>query len=125
METKYLGKQSSETITADQLDLVPWEQGEATVTLHATEFTSHCPVTGQPDFAKLIFTYVPDAHIVETKSFKLWMWSFRDQKQFNEKLVAHMADEFSRVIKPKRLTVRGDFNIRGGVSVTAEASRAK
>lgn len=118
MTPKHLGQQSQDPI--DTLDLIPWDQGGSTVTLHATEFTSHCPVTKQPDFAQLVFTYTPKAHLVETKSFKLWLWKWRSVAQFNEKIVAELAQEFYEQVKPLAVKVEGRFNIRGGISVTCE-----
>lgn len=118
---RHLGRQSRGPV--DRLDLIPWTGGHAHVTLRATELTSHCPVTGQPDFGMLNVTYVPGKNLVETKSFKLYLWSFRDKAVFNERLVARIADDFMRQVRPLGLKVEGIFNLRGGIGVTCVAER--
>lgn len=118
----HLGKQTNEPTT--QLDPIPWTGGrKMVVRLDCSEFTSHCPVTGQPDFGRFVIEYVPDRFIVETKSMKLFMWQFREVKRFNELLVDEIADAFYSQIKPERVTVTGSFNQRGGIAVTATATR--
>ena len=118
---KHLGKQSKKAIT--KLDLIPWDGGIIDITLHATEFTSHCPVTGQPDFARFEITYRPTDHIVETKSMKLYLWQYRDQAEFNEALVSKIAGDLYAQIKPHSLVVTGHFNVRGGIAVSASCHR--
>lgn len=118
---EHLGRVSNEPV--DNIEPIPWDKGPVTVRLECSEFTSHCPVTGQPDFAKLSIEYVPQAHILETKSLKLFLWRYRDRKQFNEALVAEIADELNDQLKPKSLTVSGAFNARGGIQVNASAHR--
>lgn len=120
-EPKYLGQQFGEAVT--EFDLIPWDGGSVQVDLNCTEFTSHCPKTGQPDFAKLLISYVPKKYIVETKSMKLYLWGFRDKKEFNEKLVAFIASDFYHQVLPRRVKVVGEFFTRGGISVTATAYR--
>lgn len=118
---KHLGTQSQRAI--DTLDLIPWKGGHTVVTLNATEFTSHCPVTKQPDFGQLVIEYCPDKHLVETKSMKLYLWQFRDRAEFNESIVDSIATDLFRQVKPVWLTVTGHFNTRGGIAVTAKAER--
>ncbi len=118
---KHLGKQSRNAV--NQLDLIPWNGGHTTVTLNATEFTSHCPVTQQPDFGHLVIEYVPDKHLIETKSIKLFLWRYRDRKQFNEVIVDEIAEAILAQVKPAYVKVTGHFNTRGGISVTACAER--
>lgn len=118
-KSKYLGQQITSAVT--ELDLIPWTGNPITVTLDASEFTSHCPKTGQPDFATISITYRSDKFIVETKSVKLFMWQFRDKKEFNEKLVDYIAKTFNEQLQPKWIRVIGKFAIRGGISVTAES----
>lgn len=120
---RHLGKKSEAPI--DKLDLIPWASGPVTVFLDATEFTSMCPVTGQPDFGRLTIEYVPDAHIVETKSMKLYLQRFREVAEFNEVIVARIVDDFFEQVKPRSVTVTGHFNVRGGISPTAVASRGE
>ena len=93
------------------------------------EFTSVCPKTGQPDFATIKITYVPDRACVELKSLKLYLQSFRNQGVFYEDVVNIILDELVRVMKPRRLTVEGAFSVRGGISsvvtATHEAARRR
>lgn len=114
---KHLGKQSERSV--DEFDLIPWKHGDITVSFECTEFTSLCPVTKQPDYALLVIEYVPDQHIVETKSLKLYLQRFRDTAEFNEVLVATIAKAFHDQVKPRTVTVTGRFHHRGGISPTA------
>lgn len=120
---RHLGKQSEASV--DELDLIPWKLGPITVFLDATEFTSLCPVTGHPDFGRVTIEYTPEGHIVETKSLKLYLRRFRDVPQFNEVIVATIADDFFKQVKPRSVTVTGHFNVRGGISPTAVAMRGE
>jgi len=120
-QPKHLGKQSKAPIS--ELDLIPWASGPITVYLDCTEFTSHCPVTDQPDFGRITIEYEPAGHIIETKSLKLYLQRFRDARAFNEVLVATIADDVFKQLKPKRLSVTGHFNVRGGIAPTAIATR--
>lgn len=91
------------------------------------EFTCLCPLTGQPDFAKFRITYVPDQKCVELKSLKLYLWSFRNEGAFHEKVTNEICDDLFKLMKPKRITVVGDWFVRGGittiVTVTRESTR--
>ena len=119
-QTKYLGESHTTAIKAEDLDTVPWEgHEEAEISLDCTEFTSHCPVTGQPDFAQLRITYVPQGRLLETKSLKLYLWSFRQTAEFNERLVQQIADDIDGALKPRELLVHGQFHPRGGIQVSA------
>jgi 7-cyano-7-deazaguanine reductase len=106
--------------------------------IHMTtdEFTSLCPLGGvesdaaelallkggAPDFATLHITYVPDAVCVELKSLKLYLWSFRNDGIFYERVVNRILDDLVAAVQPRRLKVVGDFNVRGGIKsvITAE-----
>ncbi|HUW84896.1 MAG TPA: preQ(1) synthase [Phycisphaerae bacterium] len=120
-ELKHLGRRSNEPI--DKVDLIEWKGGKIAVQLECTEFTSLCPVTGQPDFGELVIEYVPDKHLAETKSVKLYLWRYRSERAFNEVLVDQIAADLYEQIKPLWLQVVGEFNIRGGILVTATAQR--
>src|SRR5687768_1076335 len=85
------------------------------------EFTCLCPMTGQPDFATITITYVPDRHIVELKSLKLYLWSYRDEGTFHEAVVNRILDDLVGAVAPRRMTVVGDFNVRGGIHTTVTA----
>ncbi len=95
------------------------------VSIEFPEFTSLCPVTGQPDFATIILEYVPDAHIVESKSFKLYMFAYRNHRTFMETVTNQMLDDFSQALKPLWLRVKGIFSPRGGTRLHVFAERYK
>jgi 7-cyano-7-deazaguanine reductase len=80
------------------------------------EFTCVCPRTGQPDFATIRIHYVPDQACVELKSLKLYLWSFRDVGAFHEKVTNDICDDLVKVLAPRRLTVVGEFWVRGGIT---------
>ena len=92
-----------------------------TVTLESNEFTCVCPATGQPDFATVTIRYVPDQRIVESKSLKLYLWSFRDEGHFHEHVTNLILDDLVAALDPIRCEVVGAFNVRGGISITVEA----
>lgn len=82
------------------------------------EFTSLCPMTGQPDFATIRVRYVPGERCVESKSFKLYMAAFRNHGSFMESVTNKIADDLIAVLAPRRMTVEGFFNVRGGTGIT-------
>ena len=86
------------------------------------DFTSLCPVTGQPDFANIIINYIPDGLCVETKSLKLYLAAFRNTPSFNEEIVNRILDDLLDIINPRRMQVTGKFASRGGISLTIEAN---
>ncbi len=85
------------------------------------EFTCLCPKTGQPDFAVIRVTYVPDALCVELKSWKLYLWSYRDEGAFHEAVTNSILDDLVAAVKPRRARVEGAFNVRGGITTTIVA----
>lgn len=85
------------------------------------EFTSICPVTGQPDFATITVNYIPDKLCVEMKSLKLYYFSFRNKGIFYEAVVNQILDDLAATLKPKRMTVTGKFAPRGGTTGTITA----
>ena len=80
------------------------------------EYTAVCPVTGQPDFGTIIVVYVPDRLCVELKSLKLYLWSFRDEGHYFEQATNQICDDLVKAMKPRRLTVIGRYNVRGGIT---------
>ena len=92
-----------------------------TVRLETDEFTCVCPMTGQPDFAHLTIEYVPDKRIVESKSFKLYLWSFRNEGHFHEHVTNMILDDLVEALQPRRCWVKGEFRVRGGIFITVEA----
>ena len=87
------------------------------VTLDAYEFTSKCPKTGQPDFAKMIISYIPNVNMVESKSLKLYLFSFRNEGSFHEDCVNIIMEDLIQLMNPKYIEVRGVFSPRGGISI--------
>jgi 7-cyano-7-deazaguanine reductase len=87
----------------------------------AHEFTSLCPKTGQPDFAVLVIRYVADERCVELKSLKRYLQAYRQEGVFYEALVNRVLDDLVAVLAPRRLVVRGEFSVRGGISTVVEA----
>jgi len=95
------------------------------VTLTTDEFTCLCPATGQPDFASISIEYIPDKLIVESKSLKLYFWSFRNVGVFNEHLANVILDDFITTLKPRWCRVVADFAVRGGIAISVEAEYGK
>ena len=92
-----------------------------TITLETEDFSSLCPVTGQPDYAKIRIEYVPDRLCVETKSLKYYLASFRNTPSFNEQIVNRILEDLVAVCAPRKMAVRGAFAARGGLSLTVVA----
>jgi 7-cyano-7-deazaguanine reductase len=86
------------------------------IVFETSEFTCLCPLTGQPDFAKIEIRYVPDMLCVESKSLKNYLWSYRNVGAFHEKVTNTICDDLVAALGPRRLTVTGAFNIRGGIA---------
>lgn len=85
------------------------------------EFTSICPVTGQPDFGHITVRYVPDKLCLESKSLKLYLFSYRSHGAFHEEVVNRILDAVVKTVKPRRCVVSGRFNPRGGIAIAVEA----
>jgi 7-cyano-7-deazaguanine reductase len=95
------------------------------VRLETDEFTCVCPATGQPDFATITVEYVPDQRILESKSFKLYLWSFRNEGVFHEHVTNTILDDLVGALQPRWCRVRGAFGVRGGIRITVEAERGR
>ncbi len=95
------------------------------VTLNCPEFTSLCPKTGQPDFAKIKINYIPDQYIVESKSLKLYLFSFRNHGDFHEDCANIIMKDLVKLLEPKYLEVEGIFTPRGGISIYPFANYGK
>ena len=87
------------------------------VKFNCPEFTSLCPITGQPDFAAITISYVPDVKMVESKSLKLYLFSFRNHGDFHEDCVNIIMKDLIRLMDPKYIEVWGKFTPRGGISI--------
>jgi 7-cyano-7-deazaguanine reductase len=95
------------------------------VTMAVPEFTCLCPMTGQPDFATIRLRYVPDQHLVELKSLKLYLWSYRQEGAFHEDVTNRILDDLVRAVRPRWAEVIGDFNVRGGIKTEVRATYGK
>jgi 7-cyano-7-deazaguanine reductase len=100
----------------------PRPERDYEIRFEAPEFTCLCPRTGQPDFATVRIHYVPDRRCVELKSLKLYLWSFRDEGHFHEAVTNLILDDLVALLAPRRMTVVGDFWVRGGIHTVVEAS---
>lgn len=106
----------------------PRPERDFEIAIHCPEFTSMCPKTGLPDFGTIHITYVPDQTCVELKSLKYYLLEFRNKGIFYEAATNQILDDLVSAVRPRRMTVVGDFSARGGITtaVTAvyEASKA-
>ena len=103
----------------------PRPDREYEVAIDCPEFTSLCPKTGLPDFGAIRITYVPDAHCVELKSLKYYMIEFRNRGIFYEAVTNQILDDLVALIGPRRMTVVGDFSVRGGIKTVVTARYVK
>ena len=87
------------------------------VKFNCPEFTSLCPITGQPDFANIIISYVPNVKMVESKSLKLYLFSFRNHGDFHEDCINIIMKDLIKLMEPKYIEVWGKFTPRGGISI--------
>ncbi len=117
-ERKYPGKpgeahlESFENLYADRDYVIEFD---------CPEFTSLCPVTGQPDFGHIRVRYVPDKRCIESKSLKLYLFSFRNHNTFHEEAVNTILDAVVKECRPRRAEVIGEFRPRGGISINVKA----
>jgi len=88
------------------------------IKFESPEFTCLCPKTGQPDFATLHITYIPDRSCVELKSLKLYLWSYRNEGAFHEAVTNKILDDLVAATKPRQMEVFADFYVRGGIHTT-------
>jgi 7-cyano-7-deazaguanine reductase len=117
----------------------PYADRDYEIHMTTDEFTSLCPLGGvesdaaeleslkggAPDFATIHITYVPDAACVELKSLKLYLWSFRNDGIFYERVVNRILDDLVATVQPRRMKVVGDFNVRGGIKSVITAEHTK
>ena len=95
------------------------------VKFNCPEFTSLCPMTGQPDFAILTLDYVPDRKCVELKSLKEYIWSFRDTGAFHEAVTNRILNDIVSALSPRHARLKAQFNVRGGIFTTVVVSHSK
>lgn len=113
-ETKYLYEYSPEVLESN--DNLHTDR-DYFVKLNCPEFTSLCPLTGQPDFATIYISYIPDKKLVESKSLKLYLFSFRNHGDFHEDCVNIIMNDLIKLLDPKYIEVWGKFLPRGGISI--------
>jgi len=123
MEFKYLGKRTMQP--SKTLDTFPTPAGVTYVKFESDELTSFCPVTGQPDFSRVIIEFSPDKLCIESKSLKLYLWSFREEAIFAEGLAGRIADDIFTVTSARWVKVTIIQNIRGGIQLTAVAEKSQ
>ena len=120
-ELKSLGKKTDYTFNYnfELLEAIPNKNPERNyfVKLDCEEFTCVCPITGQPDFATLKIRYIPDEKLVESKSLKLYLTSFRNEGIFHESAVNKIADDLIKILEPRYLEIEGNFKVRGGIAI--------
>jgi 7-cyano-7-deazaguanine reductase len=122
-EFKFLGKKVEQP--SRQLDTFEKPANVTVVKFEGNEFTSYCPVTHQPDFNKVIIEFEPDQLCIESKSLKLYLWSFRDEAVFAEGLAHTIAEDIYNAIKPVWCRITLIQNIRGGLQLSVVAEKIK
>ena len=115
------------TVTPALLETFPnaYPDRRYTVTFASEEFTSLCPKTGQPDFGVITIRYVPGARCIESKSLKLYLFSYRDEGTFMETLTNRILDDLVAACEPLEMEVTGDFAARGGITISVTATYVK
>ena len=96
----------------------PHPERDYEIRFDCPEFTCLCPKTGQPDFAHIYIRYIPDQLCVELKSFKQYLWSYRDEGAFHEAVTNQILNHMVEALKPRAMEVKGVFNVRGGIYTT-------
>lgn len=109
------------------LETFPNPHPERDYTLHirVPEFTCLCPKTGQPDFGIIHIAYVPEERCVELKSLKMYMWSFRDEGAFHERVTNDILNDLVGALEPRFMRITAEFNVRGGIYTTVVAEHRK
>ncbi len=110
-------------MSSSTIETFPNPRPERDYEIHitCTEFTSVCPKTGLPDFGEIRITYVPDSRCIELKSLKYYMIEFRNRGIFYEHVTNQILDDLVEAIRPRRMTVIGEFSVRGGIKTTVSA----
>jgi 7-cyano-7-deazaguanine reductase len=103
----------------------PRPERDFEISIHCPEFTSVCPKTGLPDFGEIRITYVPDERCVELKSLKYYLIEFRNRGIFYEAATNEILDDLVGLLSPRKMTVVGDFSVRGGIKTMVTASHEK
>ena len=112
-------------ITSSVLEVVQYQycgKRDIDIQIEQPEFTSLCPMTGLPDFAKILINYTPEQYIVELKSLKYYLLQYRNIGVFYEHLINQMLDHLIEKVKPKKMTITGIFTPRGGIQTNVLAT---
>jgi len=110
-------------VAADRnLETFPISDASQEITIDCQEFTCRCPVTGQPDWATIRIDYQPADLVVESKSLKLYLETFREEGIFHEHLATRIRDDMVAALKPRFLKVTVSFNVRGGIALAASST---
>ena len=117
-EGKVFTCEAQEKIRADFLETFPYSGADQLIKYETTEFTSVCPFSGLPDFAKIIIEYCPDKQCVELKSLKYYLISFRTIGIYQEDLTNRLFHDLKKIIQPKKLKITTIYNTRGGIDST-------
>ena len=122
LNLRALGRKVATPVSPDlaKLETFPnaYPDRDYTIRFDCPEFTSLCPVTGQPDFGTITIEYVPDQRCIESKSLKLFLGSFRNEGSFAETITNRICDEVVKVCRPRRVAVVGEFTPRGGIGAS-------
>lgn len=128
-EMKHLGQQSQQPQHPDEAEMDtfpnPAPGRDFVITLDCPEFTTLCPITGQPDFAHIMIQYTPEELCIESKALKLYLGSFRNIGSFHEAVTNRILDDLVQALKPKWMEVVGNFNVRGGIGIRVNAQHGK
>lgn len=123
---KHLGESTQYVFSYDKNLLETFEnkhkERDYFVKFNCPEFTSLCPITGQPDFATIYISYIPELKMVESKSLKLYLFSFRNHGGFHEDCVNTILNDLVELMQPRYLEVWGKFTPRGGISIDPYAN---
>lgn len=126
-DTKKLSLLGNNSLPQKKLEVFPNHHADRnyTISLETDEFTTLGPVNRQPDFATLRIEYVPDKFILESKSLKLYLQTFRNEETFYEHVVNVILDDLVAVLKPRQCTVTAAYAVRGGIAMTVETEYFK
>jgi 7-cyano-7-deazaguanine reductase len=126
-DLEHLTLLGSEATSGRVLETFPnhHQERDYTVTLVTGEFTCLCPKTGQPDFARITIKYIPDNSLVESKSLKLYLASFRNEGTFHEHVTNVILDDLVKAMLPRWCKVSAEFAVRGGIAITVDAEYKK
>jgi len=103
----------------------PSPERDYLIHMEIPEFTCLCPLTGQPDFARLVLDYIPERKCLELKSLKLYIWSYRNQGAFHEAVTNRILDDLAGATRPRFMRLSAKFHVRGGIFTTVVAEHRK